>query len=544
MITNSYSDTNRPLHDRLDVKFALKAARLGVWELDPITRLISWDERCRELFGLASDNQLPYEQAIQYIHPDDVERVDQAVRQALSPQSGGDYDVVYRTVGADDGLLRWVRFTGQSYFNEAGEVIRFAGVARDVTDHKKAEEALKLSEARFRSLIDEAPIATSLYVGPQFVIELANDAKIAYWGKGRSVIGKPLAVALPELKGQPFLKILENVFTTGQTYETKADSVDLVVNGTPGTYYFDFTYKPLRDASGAIFGIMNMAVDVTGQVLARKALEDSEKLYRSLSAALDEQVQQRTQQLQASVQDLQRSNDNLQQFAYVASHDLQEPLRKIQSFSDMLKNQYREQLGTSGNDFLNRMQTSASRMSILIKDLLTYSRISTQQDSRSSVILSRVIEQVLNDLDLTVQETNALIQVDSLPTIQGDKSQLGQLFQNLLNNAIKFRQPDQPPHIAITCQTVAYADVPPSVRPARPAAAYHRINVTDNGIGFNEKYADRIFQVFQRLHGKSQYAGTGIGLAICEKVVANHGGAITATSQPGKGATFSVYLPT
>ena len=128
--------------------------------------------------------------------------------------------------------------------------------------------------------------------------------------------------------------------------------------------------------------------------------------------------------------------------------------------------------------------------------------------------------------------------------VQGDKSQLGQLFQNLLNNALKFRKTGQTPQISITCQTIAATNLPVAVKPSRAAASYHCIDVADNGIGFDEQYVDRIFQVFQRLHGRSQFAGTGIGLAICEKVTANHGGAITASSQPGEGAIFSVYLPT
>ena len=150
---------------------------------------------------------------------------------------------------------------------------------------------------------------------------------------------------------------------------------------------------------------------------------------------------------------------------------------------------------------------------------------------------------MLADLELTIEETGAVVTVDPLPTLPGDRSQLGQLFQNLLSNALKFRRADVATRISVSTRQIPAADLPPAVRPTRVTAAYYQIDVADNGIGFDEKYLDRIFQVFQRLHSKSEFVGTGIGLAICEKVAANHGGAITASSQPGQGATFSVYFP-
>lgn len=267
-------------------------------------------------------------------------------------------------------------------------------------------------------------------------------------------------------------------------------------------------------------------------------------IWRTLRVLDQKDTQQRVtqQQLEAANADLLRSNESLQQFAFVASHDLQEPLRKIQTFGDLLFTQYGEGLG-EGRAYLDRMQSAASRMSALITDLLDYSRIATTQQTTQTVSLPDVLNQVLSDLDLTISETGAQITIDPLPTIVGDGSQLGQLFGNLLSNALKFRNPNQASRIQVNVQQVEATELPPAVIPTRLAAHYHRINVIDNGIGFDERYRDRIFQVFQRLHRKSQYAGTGIGLAICQQVVANHGGAITASSRPGQGATFSIYLP-
>ncbi|ADB37926.1 sensor histidine kinase [Spirosoma linguale] len=268
----------------------------------------------------------------------------------------------------------------------------------------------------------------------------------------------------------------------------------------------------------------------------------AQKETQKLLKIKNEELAQTNTALEISNQALNRSNSNLQQFAYVASHDLQEPLRKVQQFGDLLKNRYAGQLG-DGVNYLERMQSAASRMSTLIRDLLSFSRISTQQDTIAPVSLSAVFKNVLTDLDLRIQETNAMITLSPLPDIQGDQSQLEQLFQNLVSNALKFRRPGERPVIHVSSKLLPTEDLPAFVKPTRQTAAYHRIDVSDNGIGFDEKYIDRIFQVFQRLHGKNEYVGTGIGLAICEKVVANHGGAISASSQPGQGATFSVYLP-
>jgi signal transduction histidine kinase/PAS domain-containing protein len=259
-------------------------------------------------------------------------------------------------------------------------------------------------------------------------------------------------------------------------------------------------------------------------------------------------LQQQAQALEAANRELLRSNDNLQSFAYIASHDLQEPLRKIQAFGDLLLTQYAPTLDDTAHDYLHRMQGAAGRMSLLIRDLLAYSRLSSQQEPRQPVVLTDLINDVLNDLDVVVRESNAILTIDDLPTLSGDRMQLRQLFQNLLSNALKFRQPDQPPSIRISSRRVWPADLPTDVvlsaldRTMKPQA-FVEISVADNGIGFDAKYASRIFQVFQRLHIRSQYEGSGVGLAICKRVAENHQGTIRATSQLGQGATFQVYLP-
>lgn len=244
---------------------------------------------------------------------------------------------------------------------------------------------------------------------------------------------------------------------------------------------------------------------------------------------------------------LNLSNDNLQQFAYVASHDLQEPLRKIQSFGDLLKTNYGPELGDTGMDMINRMGAAATRMSMLIKDLLDFSRLTTQQAPFKPVNLNELVAEILDDLSLAITESAAAVEATRLPVVRGDASQLQQLFQNLVSNALKFRTADVAPQVRISARTVLASAIPVAALTVpseiKPDQLFYEISVADNGIGFDEKYIDRIFQVFQRLHGKTSYVGSGVGLAICRKVVFNHQGGLTARSQPGHGATFVVYLP-
>ena len=259
-------------------------------------------------------------------------------------------------------------------------------------------------------------------------------------------------------------------------------------------------------------------------------------------------LQHQAQALEAANRELQRSNDNLQSFAYIASHDLQEPLRKIQAFGDLLLTQYAQALDDTAHDYLRRMQGAAGRMSLLIRDLLAYSRLSAHQEPWQPVALTELINDVLTDLDVVIRESDAIMTINELPTLTGDRMQLRQLFQNLLTNALKFRRLDQPPAIHISSRRIWHTDLPadvalPALDKSMKPQAFVEISVADNGIGFDAKYADRIFQVFQRLHVRSQYEGSGVGLAICKRVAENHQGAIRASSQSGEGATFQVYLP-
>jgi signal transduction histidine kinase len=231
---------------------------------------------------------------------------------------------------------------------------------------------------------------------------------------------------------------------------------------------------------------------------------------------------------------LEQSNGELRDFASVASHDLQEPLRKVQAFGDRLLAEYGAALDEQGRDYLDRMLKATKRMQSLIYDLMTFSRVSSRARTFLPVDLAQVTREVLSDLEVRIAETDALVEVGDLPTIDADATQMRQLLQNLIGNALKFHQKGRPPAVRVYA---AMADFGPA------ADGTFRLAVEDQGIGFEEKYLDRIFTVFQRLHSRTEYEGTGVGLAVCRKIAQRHGGDITATSILGKGATFLVTLP-
>ena len=239
-------------------------------------------------------------------------------------------------------------------------------------------------------------------------------------------------------------------------------------------------------------------------------------------------------------EDLERSNRDLQDFANIASHDLQEPLRKIQTFGELLQERYQPQLDERGQNYLQRIHESAQRMQTLVLELLSYSRLTSRGRPFESVDLTQIAQMVLTDLEVQIDETQAHIELGSLPTLQADATQMRQLLQNLLSNALKFVADGNSPLIRVSGRE--YNELHPRTGQKAPAQ-YCEIQVSDNGIGFEEKYLDRIFQPFQRLHGRGDYDGTGMGLAICRKIVERHGGSISARSAPGKGATFIVKLP-
>ena len=288
-----------------------------------------------------------------------------------------------------------------------------------------------------------------------------------------------------------------------------------------GRIYFDDNGKPVRQ--------MGIAQDITEQKLFEEELA--------------RQVKERTIELESKNKELERSNANLEEFAHAASHDLKEPVRKIHFFTDRLKTQLENRLDKDELQTFDRIEVSTQRMSTLIDDLLAYSHVSQKLLEKEEINLNDKLRKVLDDLELDIQQKHALIHVGELPVIKGYRRQIQQLFQNLLSNGLKYSKPNTPPEITITSTIVEGKDVPVFLNEDEVQKNYYCIEVKDKGIGFEQQEAERIFLMFQRLHGRSEYPGTGIGLSIAKKVVENHGGKIVARGEPEVGATFSIYFP-
>jgi PAS domain S-box-containing protein len=271
-----------------------------------------------------------------------------------------------------------------------------------------------------------------------------------------------------------------------------------------------------RGKDGRILGTVGITRDIHALKLTQEALRQSEEKLREFTTQLEQ------------------SNRELQDFAYVASHDLQEPLRKIVVFGERLKEKCGDTFPPEPRDYIERMQKAAARMQTLISDLLAFSRLTTKAHPFTSVNLAEIAREVLEDLESRIEQVHGRVEVADLPVLEADGLQMRQLLQNLIGNALKFRRPGEAPLVKVSARKI--------VKDA--GREFWELSVSDNGIGFDEKYLDRIFNVFQRLHSRNEYEGTGMGLAIVRKIALHHGGDVTAHSQPGQGATFIVTLPT
>ena len=400
-----------------------------------------------------------------------------------------------------------------------------------------AENQLRQSEQRYRTVLQAVPDpvivydmeGNGTYVNPAFThvfgwtLDEVMDKKPDYvpdenWPETKRMIEKVRA-------GESFVGVESRRYTKeGMTLDVSISAaIYLDPDGTPvGSVHI------LRDITDQ--KLVQKALQTAHNELERRVAERTAKLAHTSERLMMELMerQRAEEKLKETMAELERSNAELQRFAYVASHDLQEPLRKIQAFGDRLRGKYADMLDEQGRDYLLRMGSAAARMQALINDLLTLSRVTTKAQPFVPVNLHEVVKDVLTDLEDHIKRTGGRVEVNEMPTIDADPTQMRQLFQNLIDNGLKFHLPEVKPVVKIR---------------ARKMNEICQIIVEDNGIGFEEKHLERIFTVFQRLHGRGEYEGTGVGLPICRKIAERHGGTITAMSTPNQGSTFVVTLP-
>ncbi len=420
-----------------------------------------------------------------------------------------------------DGRVTWVTTTKMPHRDKDGKVVGTFGISRDITSLKRAEEELRRSQSFLNSVIENLPIMVFIK-DPQLRFVLINKAGEELTGYPREVfLGKSDSDFYPPDIAAGYTARDREALEGGKLVDIPEEPLESREKGTRVLH----TQKiPIQDDHGRPQYLVGISEDITER-------KEAEERLRRFAGRLEQ------------------NNRELQDFAYVASHDLQEPLRKVQAFGDRLKTRCAESLPDEGRDYLQRMQEAARRMQILIEDLLSYSRVTTRANPFVSVDLNETVRHVLSDLELTTEELQAKITVEPLPTVDADATQMRQLMQNLIGNALKFRRKDVRAEVRIWSQVITDpGEAKPTKIPLRdfnitPKTPHCLLYVEDNGIGFDEKYAEKIFIVFQRLHGRGVYEGTGVGLAICRKIALRHGGEITATSQPGQGSVFVVLLP-
>jgi PAS domain S-box-containing protein len=518
---------------------ALSAGLVGSWSWDVQNDVVTADKGLAVLFGVSSEEALhglPLDSFINSIFEDDRDRVTHAIQQVL--KSGDVFESEYRTIDTE-GVIRWVIARGRVERDTRGKPVHFPGVMIDISSRKKIEDELKESETRLRFMADTMPHLVWI-TRPDGYHEYYNKHWYEYTGtKVGSTDGEGWNNLFHPDDQPRAWKVWKQSLASGEPYEIKyrlyhapTDSYRWVIGRA----------LPFKNSKGAIVKWYGTCTDIHDTIELETALKEERD-------RLEQRVAERTSQLKLTNEglrdeikkrqrvekklreysnELQRSNKELEEFAYVSSHDLQEPLRKIQAFSDLLVDEYSGQLG-GGDEYLSRIKSSASRMSVLIEDLLAFSRVSTKQIVSKQVDLNEIVTIAISDLDERIsREHGEVVIATKLPVVRADETHMRQLFQNLLSNALKFHADDRAPVV-----TVSYEKDNDS----------HRISVKDNGIGIDKKYKEKIFAVFQRLHAKQAFDGTGIGLAVCKKIVERYGGTIEVESQLGVGTTFIIILP-
>jgi len=776
--------------DRL--KIVVEASELGTWELNVKNKDFTYSDRYLEIIrGYTNDKSLTHQELLTHLHPDDANARDKGFKEALK---SGLLNYEVRVIWKDQSI-HWVEAKGKVFYDENNQPEKLIGTIRDITEEKEYQQKIEESEKKLRNLIMQSPVPKAILRGNDFVIEMANFVLLSnIWKKEESEVqGKKILEIFPELKSQKYAHLLKKVYESGNVY-AESESLLYIKNEKLGNqFYVDFEFAPLRESDNSISGIRMTLIDVTEKVEARKKIEESEKRFRSLTESipqliwetdaegnslftsgkwleytgvepgiegswqkmihpddfeenvkvwqhalktgemyrcdvrmhrkdgsyrwhtvigepvfgldnkiikwvgaftdihtekaftheLEQQVTARTRELiqineslrkseeryhlmveevqeysilylnskgivenwnvgaekikgykaeeiigkyfavfyteedqkaklpekllelarekgkvihegwrsrkngslfWASVvitavhnkkgdiigfskvthdlterkkaddklkmnaleleqknNELEEMNKELQSFAYISSHDLQEPLRKIQTFASQIIEKESESLSENGKDKFKRMQNAAQRMQTLINDLLAYSRTNSQERIFIKTDLSQIIKEVKEDLTEELEQKSAVIEIGQTSEVDIIPFQFKQLLYNLISNSLKFSNPEIPIVIKIASEINLGEDL--AEEKLIPAKKYCHIKVSDNGIGFEAQYNKKIFEVFQRLHGRDRYNGTGIGLAIVKKIVENHNGIITASGIHNEGASFDIYIP-
>lgn len=466
-------------------------AKIGGWELDVATMKQEWTDATYDIHDRERGAYYPNStEEINKFEPGSKERIEAAFEEAIRQGTPYDLEVEMTTI---KGNRKWVRAVCHPILTD-GKVTRLTGTVQDITERKTIEQQLQESERNYRELVQNANSAIIRWRSDGTIAFFNEYAQTLFGYRSAEILGKPVGVLVPatDSSGGDLSTLVQNIVDHPDDFVNVVNE-NICRDGR--RVWMAWTNKPVYDEHGQVSEILAVGGDIT----SRKRIED----------------------------ELRRSNAELEQFAYIASHDLQEPLRTVAGMVQLLQQRYQSQLDERADEYIHFAVDASKRMQQLINDLLDFSRVDRKERSFAATDVEQTLQRVLANLQSTITESGAQITHDPLPTVQADAEQLTQVLQNLVGNAIKFRG-DQPPEIHIG---------------AERSENCWQFAVRDNGIGIDPKYFERIFLIFQRLHTRRKYPGTGIGLAICKKIIERHGGKIWVESEPNHGAIFFFTLP-
>ena len=500
-------------------RLAAEIAEIVTWELNVPTQELIYSENLPALFGYKRNKKLTRPDILHQIYPDDISILEKAYKVALRTSI---YKYEARIIKPDN-TISWIKAHGKIFFDDNTEPVKMIGTIMDITDEKNSQHILMKSEEKFRLLADSMP---------QFIWTGDEMGNLNYFNKSVYTFS---GLSEKEIEKDGWLQIVhpdDREANINGWMEAIKTGNDFLLEHRFRRYDGEYRWQLSRaiaqkDEEGNIQMWVGTSTDIHDQ--------------KNFTDKLEKEVYERTAQLELKNKDLINMNIELQSFAYISSHDLQEPLRKIQTFASRLADLDDQNISAKAKTYLNRIEVSAKRMQTLIQDLLAYSRTNSADRVFVKTNLDEIAEEIQSDFSERIEETNAVIDFDPLGGATVIPFQFRQLLHNLIGNSLKFSKKGETPHIEVRASRIKGNEI--GIPVIYPEKMYYHLKISDNGIGFDDEYKERIFDVFQRLNTESEFSGTGIGLAIVKKIVENHKGVITAHSEKGNGATFEIFLP-
>jgi len=487
----------------------------GVWNMDLVNNTMDWSDGMYAMMGYNREEQadIDADWFWEQVYTADISQLKATIAQSI--ETGETFETVY-SLTRKDGSRLFVETIGKATLNAAGKVVKISATSRDISD----QYLQNLEYQANKQLLAQTEQMLNYGI---FVWDLVKNE--ISWSAGLYDIFDVAAEDRVDL-------IAPDWFYAHVLEEDREILRHTVLDAVAAQRGFECEYSIITD-KGVVKNVISRA---------NLVMDDNRLPVRMMGNTHDiTQVKKVENELKRNLRELKRSNTELEEFAYAASHDLQEPLRKITTFGSRFKHKYGDLVGSEGQMYIDRMQTASDSMRVLIDNLLDLSRVTRADHMFEPVDLGKLVRLAQSDLEILIDESKASIVVADLPVVEGIPTQLRQMFTNLLSNALKFAKPGTMPLIEISGERLGRREMEEHFLVADKT--YFRIDVKDNGIGFDQEYEEKIFQIFQRLHGKSDYPGSGIGLSICKRIAERHQGLISATGKTGEGAVFSIILP-